>query len=267
MPTRYLVLPVRSPLFTTSTDCLIGSVPAAVNPTARNWYFAHALELTVCGDVLGIRNSGWRANPHLLTVEAEPSGDPVGAALYLLRAGFYVAFCGLADAACPSAGLIYGAAGKAFLALISMPDGTAGRVRFDFGTLERRTPRVLRGLRVRSAAVPVDAAAAAGTLAHYLDSPERAIAVRLFSGREQAPGSCALRTLTEQRRAVLGALLRLDPAGEAGARYRREVLLPTVLGVGCLADSWRAEEGILSGILSGWLLGKGKEFRSAGGGF
>lgn len=258
-----LVLSVRSPLFTTSTDCLIGAVPAAMNPTTRNWYFAHALELTVCGDVLGIRNSGWRANPHLLVIDAEPSGDPVGAALYLLRAGFYVAFCGLADAACPSAGLIYGAVGKAFRAVISMPDGTAGRVSFGFGALERGTPRALRGIRVRSAAVPFDAAAATDALTHYLDSPERARAVRLFSGREQAPGDCALRTLAGQRRAVLGALLRLDPTGGTGACYRREVLLPAALGVACLADSWRAEER----ILSGWLLEKGKEFRSAGGGF
>lgn len=241
------VLPVRLPFFTASTDQLIGSVPAAANPTVANWYCANALELTVCGEELGIRNSGWRANPFLLTVEADPSCDPAGTAEYLLRSGFYTAFCGLADGGCPSAGLICGMRGDTLTAVCAAPDGRVRTVRLTADRFVQGMPRVLRGIRVRSVQAEFDASAATGALMRYLNAPDRAEAVRLYPDWERIAGSRSLRMLTEQRRAVLGALLRLEPDGDAGERYRREVLLPTVLGIGRLADTWQAEERILAG--------------------
>ena len=57
-------LPVCPPVFSATTDSLIGAIPAAANPTVRNWYCAHAVALTVHGQEIGIKNSGWRANPY-----------------------------------------------------------------------------------------------------------------------------------------------------------------------------------------------------------
>lgn len=198
-----VMLPIRSPLFTTTTDQLIGSVPAAANPTIANWYYANALELVVSSGAVGIRNSGWRANPYLLTVEPEPSDDPTRAVLYLLRSGFYVAFCGLSAGDCPSAGLICGASGERFQVLFSVPDGTVRILWIPFPVLTRDLPRVLRGIKARSTAVPFDATAISAALLRYFRSPERAVL-----------SSCALSTraqrlLREHRAVVLCAMKTL----------------------------------------------------------
>lgn len=200
-----VMLPIHSPLFAATTDQLIGSVPAAANPTITNWYYAHALELTVAGKEIGIRNSGWRANPYLITVEPEPCGDPADTVLYLLRSGFYVAFCGLSAGDDPPAGLICGASRGCFQVLFSAPDGTVRMAWIGLRQLTGSHLRQLRGIRARNTIVPFDPSAVSASLLRSLSAPEWT----LVGACLPSLSARARRTLLELRRAMAGAFRSL----------------------------------------------------------
>lgn len=234
-----IFLPVRTPVFSAATDTLVGSLPAAANPSILNWYCSHALALTVSGNRLGVRNSGWRANPYLTIAEADAPADPVGTALSLLASGFYVSFCGLYREALPDAGLITGADGSGFSACVSSPDGTLKHKQIGFDAFRAEDVRVLRGLRVQSVPVSFDRRAAREEIRNYLFSADRSEAIRLIKSAD--PRSHAV--LWEQRRVLCGALRRLDPTGAAAASYRARVLC------GSGSAAWQAEEEILLQVL------------------
>lgn len=228
-------LPVCPPVFSATTDCLIGAVPAAANPTVRNWYCAHAVALTVHGQRIGIKNSGWRANPYLCTVEEHPTGNPQDPVLSLLNEGYYVAFCGLHSGALPEAGLICGMSGQKFRVLISAPDGTVREGALGIAEFATGRPRVVRGLRVHPDTVPFDRQAACAELGAYLISQDRTAAIRLSDTAD--PRTRVL--LTEHRRVICGTLRRLGAGRDLFARYLDEVLPK------CTPSAWAAEEEIL----------------------
>ena len=228
-------LPVCPPVFSATTDSLIGAIPAAANPTVRNWYCAHAVALTVHGQEIGIKNSGWRANPYLRTVEESPNENPVGTVRLLLNEGYYVSFCGRQSGALPEAGLICGMTGQDFRVLVSAPDGTVREGRLSAADFAAGAPRVVRGLRVHPGTVPFDRQAACAELGAYLISKDRTAAIRLS-------GTAGPRTrvlIAEHRRVICGTLQRLGADRHLCARYRDEVL------PACTPSAWAAEEEIL----------------------
>lgn len=234
----------HKPFFSTSTDCLIGAIPAACEPRTAAWFCSYALTLTVSHEGLGIQNSGWRAMPFLTLAETGADTDCSQAAHALLENGFFVAFSGDAEGERPAAGLVCGIADGRFAVFFSQPDGTVGRCFLPFTAL--RDVQTLRGLRVRRGLYRFDASAAREGLCRHLISWERADA-RLYL--RDAPSAVAYhrarRTLAEQRCAVLGAICRLDPRSGAATDYHRSVLLPTCDPSVELAATWREEEEIL----------------------
>lgn len=148
----------HEPFFSTSTDCLIGSIPAACEPRTAAWFCSHALTLTVSPDGLGVQNSGWRALPFLILAEPRPDTDRSQAVHALLENGFFVAFSGEAEGERPAAGLICGVAYGRFDVSFAKPDGTVGRCFLPFSA--PNGVQVLRGLRVRRGAYRFDASAA-----------------------------------------------------------------------------------------------------------
>lgn len=238
------LLPMHEPFFSTSTDCLIGSIPASCEPSTEAWFCSHALMLTVSAEGLGVQNSGWRALPFLTLAETVQAPDRGNAIHALLENGFFVAFCGKTEGERPAAGLICGISYGRFAVFFSQPDGTVGQCFLPYSAFG--SVQTLRGLRVRRGAYRFDAFAAREALCRYLVSWERAEAILCL---RDAPSETAYlrarRTLAEQRRAVAGALCRLAPYGGAAEDYRRKVLLPTRDTSVELAATWRAEEEIL----------------------
>lgn len=269
-------LPVGEPLYGTYTDQLVGSLPAAVNPTLRNWYLSHALDLLVFHGEIRVRNAGWRANPFLECREEQvPETELPEAVWAFLAGGWYVAVSGTQSACAGEY------AGQAML-ITGIRDRTFGVLTCDACGVRRPgvipwrdfcgggQHRTLRGIRASREGVPFDAGAATEHLKHYLFSAERA-EIRDHLGKStdynnSRKSRCAyvrnLRTLAEQRFAVAQAIGLLEGRDGAGGncfrRYLCHVAVPTgtqaVLSAGDAGSSvlhatWEAETALLEELL------------------
>lgn len=286
-------LPISTPLYSCTTDQLIGCLPAATIQTGNAWYWMHALELTVLGTQITVRNSGWRANPCLQVVEMpsqdkEPGSapdavtdclagaaeDPLVRVLAWLRAGYYVAFCGALPSggfSCTAgradrvlqAGVIYGARNMHLTVLFCDCNGLLRRTVIPFegfaGSVETGNVRALRGVRF-GRAIPFAPAVTANGLARLLLLPDREEALRLLCAG--CAGPIAWRMLRQQRFAVAQALAGLGCDPTVRQAYLARVAVPYQTLAAALLQERRTQRFCLDAARLRWIWAAEREILS-----